>query len=68
MIFVIGGNGFVGSAFARACAAAGQEHAVITRQNYPDYRGKACSVLVNGTQRVRPWMALPWAGSDRASW
>jgi nucleoside-diphosphate-sugar epimerase len=33
MIFVIGGNGFVGSAFGRACETAGREYAVITRQN-----------------------------------
>ena len=47
MIFILGGNGFVGSGFTRLCAAEGWEYAVITRENYDAYRGKACSVLVN---------------------
>jgi nucleoside-diphosphate-sugar epimerase len=57
MIFLIGGNGFVGSAFARACAAAGREHVVITRQNYQDYRGKACSILVNANGNSKKYLS-----------
>lgn len=57
MIFVIGGNGFVGSAFGRACAAAGREYAVITRQNYDEYRGRACSVLVNANGNSKKFLS-----------
>ena len=34
MIFILGGNGFVGSAYARLLAATGVPHTVITRE-YP---------------------------------
>ena len=44
MIFILGGNGFVGSAFARLCRATGQEHVVLARDNYAAHRGRACSV------------------------
>ncbi len=47
MIFIIGGNGFVGSGFARRCVVEGREYTVITRENYEAHRGKACSILVN---------------------
>jgi nucleoside-diphosphate-sugar epimerase len=57
MIFVIGGNGFVGSAFGRVCEAAGREYAVITRQNYDDYRGRACSVLVNANGNSKKFLS-----------
>jgi nucleoside-diphosphate-sugar epimerase len=57
MIFVIGGNGFVGSAFGRVCAAAGLEYAVITRQNYDEYCGKACSVLVNANGNSKKFLS-----------
>jgi nucleoside-diphosphate-sugar epimerase len=57
MIFVIGGNGFVGSAFGRAGAAAGREYAVITRQNYDEYRGRACSVLVNANGNSKKFLS-----------
>jgi nucleoside-diphosphate-sugar epimerase len=57
MIFVIGGNGFVGSAFGRACAAVGREYAVITRQNYDEFRGRACSVLVNANGNSKKFLS-----------
>lgn len=47
MIFLLGGNGFVGSGFARWCAANGRELVVLTRTNYADYVGKRCSIFVN---------------------
>jgi nucleoside-diphosphate-sugar epimerase len=57
MIFVIGGNGFVGSAFGRVCEAAGREYAVITRQNYDEYRGRSCSVLVNANGNSKKFLS-----------
>lgn len=53
MIFILGGNGFVGSAFARLCAASGREHAVITRDNYESLKGRACDLFVNANGNSR---------------
>jgi nucleoside-diphosphate-sugar epimerase len=47
MIFIIGGGGFVGSAFARLCQAAGREHRVIEKAQYADFVGQSCDILVN---------------------
>jgi nucleoside-diphosphate-sugar epimerase len=47
VIFVLGGHGFVGSAFTRYCVAHALPHAVIQRDNYRDYIGKTCDVLIN---------------------
>ena len=56
MIFILGGNGFVGSAFARLCRATGRAHAVLTRQNYDEYRGRACSLLVNANGNSKKFL------------
>lgn len=47
MIFILGGKGFVGSAFARRCEAAGREFRVIDRDEYPAFLGASCDLLVN---------------------
>lgn len=47
MIFILGGKGFVGSAFVRYCQSNGIPHEVIDRQNYDSYKGKRCDVLIN---------------------
>lgn len=57
MIFVLGGNGFVGSAYARRLAAAGREFAVITRDNYADYVGRSCDVLINANGNSKKYLA-----------
>lgn len=46
MIFILGGAGFVGSAFARLCSSEGLDHAVVTRSNYDRYAGERCETLV----------------------
>ena len=46
-VFILGGRGLVGSAVARACAAAGKSFTVIEPDNYASLRGHACEVLVN---------------------
>jgi nucleoside-diphosphate-sugar epimerase len=68
MIFVVGGNGFVGSAFVRACRASGREHAVITRENYADFRGQPCSVLINANGNSKKFLAArePLADFDQS--
>lgn len=47
MIFILGGKGFVGSAFARFCLSGKKEFVVIDRQNYETYKGKSCDVFIN---------------------
>lgn len=46
-IFIIGGQGFVGSALTRYCQAHEFDHQVITPENYPGFVGETCDVLIN---------------------
>lgn len=47
MIFILGGNGFVGSAFSRICQKQNLEHCIITRENYAKCIGRHCDVFIN---------------------
>lgn len=47
MIFVLGGRGFVGSAFVRALTARGLPHAIIGRDNYHEFVGERCDLVIN---------------------
>lgn len=47
MIFILGGQGFVGSAFARYCEQHRVPHTTITRSNYEALVGEKCRVFVN---------------------
>lgn len=47
MIFILGGKGFVGSAFVRYCQDKKIPHEVIDRKNYDSYKGKQCDILIN---------------------
>ena len=49
MIFILGGKGFVGSAFSQYCKENNIEHQVITRENYSDFIGKNCDILINSS-------------------
>lgn len=57
MILVIGGAGFVGSAFARAAGARGVEHAVVEPDNYARHMGRACRILINANGSSRKLLA-----------
>lgn len=57
MIFVLGGNGFVGSAYARRLAAAGREFEIITRQNYGQFVGRSCQTLINANGNSKKFLA-----------
>lgn len=46
LIFILGGEGFVGSAFVRHCNSMGIPHESVTRQNYSEHAGSSCDVLV----------------------
>ncbi len=57
MIFIIGGRGFVGSAFARVCEATGRSYSIITRQNYQEFIGKRCDVIINADGNSKKFLA-----------
>lgn len=57
MIFILGGNGFVGSAYARQLAAAGRDYEVITRQNYAQFVGRSCHTLINANGNSKKFLA-----------
>ena len=57
MIFLIGGKGFVGSALARACTAQGREFAIIELDNYTEYPGRSCDVLINANGNSKKFLA-----------
>jgi len=47
MIFILGGRGFVGSAFARACERRKLPFRIIDRENYSRLAGTPCEVFIN---------------------
>lgn len=47
MLFIIGGNGFVGSAIVRYCEQHQIEHQIITKKNYGNFVGRSCDILIN---------------------
>lgn len=49
LYFILGGKGFVGSAFVRFCQSTGIDHVIIDRQNYDTHVGKSCDVLINAS-------------------
>lgn len=57
MIFLLGGNGFVGSAYARRLTAAGREFAIITRDNYADFVGRSCDLVINANGNSKKYLA-----------
>ena len=57
-VFLIGGEGFVGSAYARLLARTGIEHAIITRANYDHLVGQHCDVLINANGNSRKPLAV----------
>lgn len=56
MIFILGGAGFVGSAFARRCRETGKEFSIIGRQNYQEFVGKSCDVLINANGNSKKFL------------
>lgn len=54
---VIGGNGFVGSAFTRYLQKEGSEYYVIGRDNYRDFVGSKFDVLINANGNSKKFLA-----------
>jgi nucleoside-diphosphate-sugar epimerase len=57
VITIIGGNGFVGSAYARLLAARGIAHRIVTRENYDSLKGTSCDVLINANGNSKKFLA-----------
>jgi nucleoside-diphosphate-sugar epimerase len=55
--FILGGAGLVGSAVARACAAARTSFTIIGRDNYAAMKGRACDIFVNANGSSRKLLA-----------
>jgi nucleoside-diphosphate-sugar epimerase len=56
VIYVIGGNGFVGSAYARLLTARGVPHQIVTRDNYDSLRGTSCDFLINANGNSKKFL------------
>ena len=57
MIFILGGNGYVGQAYARLCAARGLPFTIVTRDNYASLVGASCDVLINANGNSKKFLA-----------
>jgi nucleoside-diphosphate-sugar epimerase len=57
MIFILGGNGFVGSGLARYCITNKIPHQIITRENYKNFIGQHCEVLINANGNSKMYLA-----------
>src|SRR5215831_10266370 len=56
-IGVVGGEGFVGSAFMRYLSRLSLEAVAITRKNYGELRGSSWDVLINANGNSKKWLA-----------
>lgn len=55
-VFVLGGKGYVGSAFVRAASKRHQVTAV-DLDNYQDFRGRSCDLLINANGNSKKYLA-----------
>lgn len=57
MIYIVGGNGFVGSGIVRECERRGLSYQVVTRSNFEEFRGSSCELLINANGNSKKYMA-----------
>jgi len=57
MIFLLGGRGLVGSAFARLCEHNGTPYTIIDRENYGSLTGQSCELFINANGNSRKPLA-----------
>jgi nucleoside-diphosphate-sugar epimerase len=57
MIYVLGGHGFVGSAYPRLFDRQGIPYRIVTRDNYATLRGTSCDVFINANGNSRKYLA-----------
>lgn len=56
-VFVLGGNGFVGSGFVRHLHAQGMAVTVVDRTNYNQFIGAECDILINANGNSKKFLA-----------
>jgi nucleoside-diphosphate-sugar epimerase len=56
-IIIIGGEGFVGSAYTRFCQQNNLDFLVINRSNYQEYIGTKCDLLINANGNSKKFLA-----------
>jgi nucleoside-diphosphate-sugar epimerase len=57
MIYIIGGNGFVGSAFVRFFIRKKINYQIIDRYNYASFYDKPCNILINANGNSKKYIA-----------
>jgi nucleoside-diphosphate-sugar epimerase len=57
MIFIVGAKGFLGSSLANACREQGWEYTGIDQEEYADYVGRECDILINANGNSRKYLA-----------
>jgi nucleoside-diphosphate-sugar epimerase len=57
MIFILGGQGFVGSAISNHLASLSLEYRTITRENYSSFRDTHCDVLINANGNSKKFLS-----------
>lgn len=56
-VFILGGRGMLGSAFARFCEKGGRSYTVIARDDYGSLRGRSCDIFINANGNSRKPLA-----------
>lgn len=56
-IFIIGGNGFIGSAFVRCAQKYKLDYEIIQKENYRDFIGKECDIIINANGNSKKYIA-----------
>lgn len=64
LIYILGGKGFVGSAFVRFCKKKNLEFEIIDRHNYDSYKGKKCDILINANGNSSKILAIKEPSKD----
>lgn len=64
MIFILGGQGFVGSAFVRFCVGNDLAFRVLNRDNYYDFKDSSCDYLINASGNPKKYLANEKPGTD----
>ena len=56
-VFIMGGEGFVGSAFVRQCEARKLDWEAVELGNYERFKGQSCDLLVNAAGNSKKYLA-----------
>lgn len=57
MVYILGGNGFVGSAIVRYCNSNGIAYKVVDRANYDDLKKIPCKIFINANGNSKKFLA-----------